>query len=113
MKTLILLLFPALLSAQFTRSEWEKEMQRRQHVFEKYEPGYAVGQAILPGLLGVIGGAINTDNTRGKIAQQTIFFGAAGSIGSWGKQPAKRRMLNGLCFIAGCTLGAAAKQAGK
>ena len=113
MKTLILFLFPVLLSAQTTRTEWEKEMQRRQHVFEKYEPGYAVGQAILPGLLGVIGGAMNTDNTRGKIAQQAIFFGAVVSIGSWDKQPAKRRFLNGLCFIAGCALGVAAKQANK
>lgn len=113
MKTLLLVFLPFLLSAQYTRTEWEKEMQRRQHVFEKYEPGYAVGQAILPGLLGVIGGAINTDNTRGKIVQQGIFFGAAVSIGAWGKQPAKRRMFNGLCFIAGCTLGAAAKQANK
>lgn len=113
MKTLILFLFPALLSAQYTRTEWEKEMQRRQGVFERYEPGYAVGQAILPGLLGVIGGAMNTDNARGKIAQQGIFFGAVVSIGSWGKQPAKRRFFNGLCFIAGCALGVAAKQAGK
>ena len=111
MKTLLLVFLPVLLSAQFTRSEWEREMQRRQGVFEKYEPGRAVGQAILPGLLGVIGGAMNTDNTRGKIAQQAVFFGAVVSIGGWGKQPAKRRMLNGLCFIAGCALGAAAKQA--
>ena len=113
MKTLILLLFPALLSAQYTRAEWEKEMQRRHGVFEKYEPGYAVGQAILPGLLGVAAGSINTEHTRGKIAQQAIFFGAVVSIGSWGKQPAKRRFLNGLCFIAGCALGVAAKQANK
>ena len=113
MKTLILFLFPFLLSAQTTRTEWEKEMQRRQGVFERYEPGYAVGQAILPGLLGVIGGAMNTDNARGKIAQQAVFFGAVVTIGSWGKQPAKRRFFNGLCFIAGCALGAAAKHAGK
>lgn len=113
MKTVVLLFFPALLSAQYTRTEWEREMQRRQHVFEKYEPGRAVGQAILPGLLGVIGGAMNTDNARGKIAQQAVFFGAVVSIGSWGKQPAKRRFLNGLCFIAGCALGVAAKQANK
>jgi len=111
--TLILFLFPALLSAQYTRTEWEKEMQRRQGVFERYEPGYAVGQAILPGLLGVAAGSINTDKARGKIVQQGIFFGAMVSIGSWGKQPAKRRFFNGLCFMAGCALGVAAKQAGK
>ena len=107
MKTLILFLFPALLSAQYTRTEWEKEMQRRQHVFEKYEPGRAVGQAILPGLLGVIGGAMNTEYTRGKISQQVIMFGAVMSIGAWGERPAKRRFLEGLCFIGGFAIGAA------
>lgn len=107
MKTLLLFLFPVLLSAQTTRAEWEKEMERRQHVFEKYEPGYAVGQAILPGLLGVAAGSVNTEYTRGKISQQALMFGAVVSIGAWGERPAKRRFLEGLCFIGGFAIGAA------
>lgn len=107
---LALILFPALLSAQTTRTEWEKEMQRRQGVFEKYEPSYAVGQALLPGLLGVAAGSINTEYTRGKITQQTLMFGAVLSVGVWGERPAKRRFLEGLCFVSGFAIGAAINQ---
>ena len=110
MKTMLLLLLPAFLSAQ---TAWEKDMQRRQRTFEKYEPSERIAQAILPGLLGVVGGAMNTEHTRGRIVQQTIFFGAVISIGSWGKRPAKFRMMNGLSFIGGCALGVAVKQANK
>lgn len=111
MKTLIFILFPVLLSAQTT--EWEKGMATRQRTFNKYEPSHEVARAMLPGLLGFVGGAMNTDHARGRIVQQTIFFGAVISIGSWGKRPAKFRMLDGLCFVTGCALGAAVKQAEK
>ena len=110
MKTILLILLPAFLSAQ---TAWEKDMQRRHRTFEKYEPSERIAQAILPGLLGVVGGAMNTEHTRGKVVQQTIFFGAVVSIGSWGKKPAKSRMLDAGCFFIGCTLGAAIKQANK
>ena len=110
MKTLLFLLLPALLSAQFTRSEWEREMQRRQGVFEKYEPGKEVARCLLPGLLGVAAGSINTDNTRGKVAQQAIMFGAVVSIGAWGERSAKFRFFEGLCFIGGFAIGAAINQ---
>lgn len=109
MKMLFLLLFPVFLSAQTARTEWEKDMQRRRHVFQKYEPSHEVGRAILPGLLGFVGGAMNTETSRGRIAQQGLFFGAVVSIGSWGERPAKFRMLDGLCFLTGCALGVALK----
>ena len=113
MKTLILFLFPVILSAQISRTEWEKDLATRQRTFEKYEPSLEVARAMLPGLLGFVGGAMNTEHTRGRIVQQTIFFGAVISIGSWGKRPAKFRMMNGLSFIGGCALGVAVKQANK
>jgi len=100
--TLLLFLLPFLTSAQYSRAERER-----------YEPPYAVGQALLPGLLGIIGGAMNTEHTRGKVVQQGIFFSAALSVGGWGKQPAKRRFFNGICFIAGCAVGVALKQSGR
>lgn len=85
----------------------------RQAVFDKYEPSYQVGRAMLPGLLGLIGGAMNTETSKGRITQQVVFFGCCVSIGGWGKRPAKQRVLEAGCFMLGTALGCAIKSAGK
>lgn len=107
MRTMLLLLLPVFLSAQ---TAWEKDMQRRQRIFDKYEPGKEVARCLLPGLLGVAAGSINTEYARGRVSQQAIMFGAVVSIGAWGERPAKLRFLEGLCFIGGFALGAAVNQ---
>lgn len=66
---------------------------------------YEVGRAILPGALGFVGGAIDTDTRRGKFVQQGIFLGATVSIGAWGKRPAKFYFLDLGAGLVGAALG--------
>lgn len=66
---------------------------------------YEVGRAILPGALGFIGGAINTDTQRGRYAQQGVFLGATISIGAWGKRPAKFYFIDLGAGLIGAALG--------
>ena len=88
--------------------------------FDKVEPGrgsitpaysnlrvtnYEVGRAILPGALGFVGGAIDTDTRTGVFMQQGIFLGATVSIGAWGKRPAKFYFLDLAAGLTGAVLG--------
>ena len=69
------------------------------------QTNYEIGRAILPGALGFIGGAIDTDTQRGKYAQQGIFLGATVSIGVWGKRPTKFYFLDLGAGLVGAALG--------
>jgi hypothetical protein len=66
---------------------------------------YELGRAILPGMLGFVGGAIDTDTQRGRFTQQTIFLGATVSIGAWGKRPLKFFLIDFACGMAGAAIG--------
>ena len=66
---------------------------------------YEVGRALLPGMLGFVGGAIDTDTQRGRFTQQTIFMGATVSIGAWGKRPLKFYLIDFACGMAGAAIG--------
>lgn len=66
---------------------------------------YEVGRALLPGMLGFVGGAIDTDTQRGRFAQQTVFLGATVSIGLWGKRPAKFYFIDLGAGLVGAALG--------
>lgn len=111
MKTLLFLLIPFLASGQMTRTEWEKDMERRQNAFEKSEPKYDIGRALFPGLLGFVGGAMNTDTERGRIVQQTVFFGAGVSTGIWKGDSTKDKWIRVGCAVFGAALGFTVKNA--
>lgn len=66
---------------------------------------YELGRAILPGMLGFVGGAIDTDTQAGRFTQQTIFLGATVSIGAWGKRPLKFFLIDFACGMAGAAIG--------
>lgn len=111
MKTLLFLLIPFFATAQMTRTAWEKDMERRQRVFEKSEPKYDVGRALFPGLLGFVGGTMNTDTERGRIVQQTVFFGAGVSTGIWKGDSTKDKWIRVGCAVFGATMGFTVKNA--
>lgn len=74
-----------------------------------YIPKYEVGRAVLPGMLGLIGGVMYTGSTKGKIVQQGMFFGAAVSIGAFPKRPVKFKLMDLGFGIGGAALGFAIK----
>lgn len=70
-----------------------------------YIPKYEVGRAILPGMLGLIGGVMYTGTTKGRIVQQGMFFGAAVSIGAWPQRPVKFHLIDLGVGLGGAALG--------
>ena len=74
-----------------------------------YVPKYEVGRAVLPFMLGTMGGVMYTGSTKGKIVQQGLFFGAAISIGAWPKRPVKFHLIDLGFGIGGAALGFAIK----
>lgn len=105
MKTILFLLLPFLASAQFTRVAQEKEMRRRAVVFDKYEPSPELARAVLPGMMGLMAGAMRTDTQRGRIVQQGLFFGGIVTVGAWGKAKPKTVLIRFASFAAGTAIG--------
>lgn len=81
-----------------------RSMEYRGYVFEKYEPSEKIGQAMLPGLLCLIGGAM-PDTQRGRAWQQGLFFTAGISIGSWKGTRKKDILIRSGCALAGAAAG--------
>ena len=105
MKVLIFALLSFSAAAQIPANYYEKDMAARAYQFEKSRPSYEVGRAIMPGMLGFMGGAINTETMRGRAVQQAIFFTGAVSIGAWQKRKTKFILLDAGCFLVGAALG--------
>lgn len=100
------LLFLALFLCSCTRHLDRVEPSRgMEQPKQTKQVNYEVGRAILPGMLGFVGGAIDTDTQRGRFTQQTIFLGATVSIGAWGKRPLKFYLIDFACGMAGAAIG--------
>jgi len=97
---LLLLLFPAFMSAQ------TYEPMRGQYVPPKKERyNYDVNRSIATGLFGFMGGVIRDDSRRGRFVKQGIFVGTAVSIG-WGKKRPMKYILRDLgAGVLGVSLG--------
>lgn len=108
---LILAFAPVFASGQMTRTAWEKDMERRQNIFEKSAPKYDIGRALFPGLLGFVGGSMNTDTERGRIVQQGLFFGCGVSTGIWKEDKTKDTWIRVGCAVFGAALGFTVKNA--
>lgn len=100
------LLFLALFLCSCTRHLDRVEPSRgMEQPKQTKQVNYEVGRALLPGMLGFVGGAIDTDTQRGRFTQQTIFLGATVSIGAWGKRPLKFYLIDFACGMAGAAIG--------
>lgn len=103
------LLFLALFLCSCSRLYFDKVEPSRGSITPAYSnlrvTNYEVGRAILPGALGFVGGAIDTDTRTGVFMQQGTFLGATVSIGAWGKRPAKFYLLDLAAGLTGVALG--------
>ena len=66
---------------------------------------YEVGRAILPALLGFVGGAMYTDNERGRWTQGVIFAGAGASVFCWKASKTRDILKRTGAGFAGMTIG--------
>lgn len=105
----LLLLFPAVLSAQY----FEPSRGRYVPPIEKNRAEYDINRTIATGMFGFMGGVVRDDSRRGKMVKEVIFFGTAVSIGLPGNGREKRPMkhiLRDLCAgVAGASVGTVLK----
>jgi len=103
MRLLILLLFPAFLSAQYF------EPVRGRYVppaKERYN--YDANRTLATGLFGFMGGVVRDDSQRGRFFKQGIFLGTAISIGLPGnvkKRPMKYLWRDACAGLIGAGIG--------
>lgn len=103
MSVAICLLLPVVLAAQGNVFD-PRSMEYRGYVFEKYEPQYEVGRAMLPGLLCFIGAAM-PDTQRGRAWQTGLFFTAGVSVGAWKGTTRKQKWIYAGSAVAGAVAG--------